>query len=137
MAPVTSKGEVDLLSVAETSDGDLSAVANKNKFVKLTATGIVLCSVLNERIYGVLTNKPATGKSAQIQIAGVAKVQAGAAVAKGDLVKTDATGRAITQTAEAVGVQVYTFGMALEAAGAAGDLIAVAIRPAITNLAIT
>lgn len=133
----TSKGEVDLLSTTETSDNDLSAAANKNKLVKHTATGIVLCSVLNEPVYGVLTNKPLAGKSAQVQISGIAKIQAGAAVAKGAYVKTDATGRVITQTAEAAGTLVHVFGIALEAAGAAGDLIAVAIRPMVVNNAVS
>jgi hypothetical protein len=132
-----SKGEVDLLTTTETSDADLSAVANKRKLVKHSATGVALCSVLNERVYGVLTNLPGLGKSAQVQIAGIAKCQAGAAIAKGDFVKTDATGRVITQTAEAAGTQVFVLGQALEAAGAAGDMIAVHIRPLVINLAVS
>jgi hypothetical protein len=132
----TSKGEVDLLSIAESADADLST--HKYKLVKLTATGVALASVLNERVLGVLTNKPnAAGKSAQIQVAGVAKLMAGAAVARGDFVKVDATGRAIPQTAEAAGVQVYVIGQALEAAAAAGDLIAVKLQGLVTNLAIS
>lgn len=136
MAAVTSKGEVDLLTVTESADADLST--HKNKCVKQSATGVALCDTLNERVYGVLTNKPsAAGRSAQVQVIGVAKVMAGAAIAKGAYVKVDATARVITQTAEAAGTQVFVLGQALEAATAAGDLIAVLIRPLVTNLAVS
>jgi hypothetical protein len=134
MAP--SKGAVDLLSIAESADADLST--HKYKLVKMTATGVALASVLNERVLGVLTNKPnAAGKSAEVQVAGIAKAMAGAAIARGDFVKVDATGRLIAQTAEAAGVQVYVVGQALEAAAAAGDLIAVKLQGLVTNLAVS
>ncbi|HEV8655640.1 MAG TPA: capsid cement protein [Candidatus Limnocylindria bacterium] len=132
----TSKGEVDLLTVSESADADLST--HKYKLVKQSATGVALCTTLNERAYGVLTNKPsAAGRTAQVQVVGVAKAMAGAAIAKGDFVKVDATARLITQTGEAAGVQVFVFGQALEAAGAAGDLISVLIRPLVVNLAVS
>jgi len=132
----TSKGAVDLLSIAESADADLST--HKYKLVKMTATGVALASVLNERVLGVLTNKPnAAGKSAEVQVAGVAKAMAGAAIARGDFVKVDATGRLIPQTAEAAGVQVYVVGQALEAAAAAGDLVAVKLQGLVTNLAVS
>ena len=48
------------------------------------------------RAIGVLLNNPdAQGKAAEIQIAGVAKVTAGATVTAGDNVQSDTTGRAI------------------------------------------
>ena len=132
----TSKGDVDLLTIAESADADLST--HKYKLVKMTATGVALCDTLNERVLGVLTNKPnAAGKSAQVQVAGIAKLMAGAAIARGAFVKVDATGRAITQTAEATGTQVYVIGQALEAAAAAGDLIAVKLQGLVVNLAVS
>jgi hypothetical protein len=137
MAAVTSRGEVDLLSIALTSDNDLSAAANKNKLLKQTATGVVLCTALGDRVIGVLTNKPLAGKPAQIAVIGVAKCQAGAVVAAGDFVKTDATARAITCAGEAAGTLVEAFGIALEAAGAAGDMISVLLTRAVINRAVS
>src|SRR6266516_4517354 len=131
----TSKGEVDLLSVSFPSDADLSAAANRSKLVKLTSTGIALCSALGDRVLGVITNKPALGRMAQVQVVGVAKCQAGAAVAIGDYVKCDATGRAITCTGEAAGTLVEAFGIALEAPGAAGDLFSVLLTRSVINRA--
>jgi Uncharacterized conserved protein (DUF2190) len=57
-----------------------------------------------------------------------AVVEAGAAVARSSPVTADATGRAIS-AAPAAGVNMFTAGIALETASAAGDLIRVLLVP--------
>jgi hypothetical protein len=56
-----------------------------------------------------------------VQFAGIAKVKAGAAVAIGARLSVDSSGRAVTAGAAA------TFGIALSAAGAANEIISVAL----------
>lgn len=70
---------------------------------------------------GVLQNKPnAQGIAASIHQTGISKVVAGAAVAAGALVTTNAAGRAITAT-----TGDFVSGTALEAAANDGEVIAV------------
>ncbi|SRR6266511_1341529 len=125
----------NILTISRSADSDLSA---KQFFLmKATATGCDLNGTLNGPILGVLTNAPTAGKAAAVQVEGVARVVAGAAFAIGDYVKSDAAGKAIKQTAEAVGTQVHVIGMALEAAGADGDQVDILIRPVVVNLAVS
>lgn len=125
----------NILTITRSADADLSA---KQYFlVKATATGVALNDTLNGPVLGVLTNDPVAGKGAAVQVQGTARVVAGAAFAAGDPIKSDAAGKAIKQTGEAVGVQVYVIGMALQAAGADGDQVDIHIRPYVVNLAIT
>jgi len=75
---------------------DLSA--HQFKFVKLSGTGlqVVVCSAAGEPAIGVLQDKPdVVGKSASVATLGVSKIVAGATVVPGDLIKTDAQGRAV------------------------------------------
>lgn len=74
---------------------------------------------------GVLQNDPgALGEPANIQTFGVSKMVAGAAVAAGAQVMSDATGRAITATATN-----FSGGIALQAAANADEIIAVLVMP--------
>lgn len=59
---------------------------------------------------------------------GIAEVTAGAAVTRGALVMSDASGRAITAAA-AAGTNVRYVGVALANAGAAGEIIPVDVHP--------
>src|SRR5687768_2741480 len=118
---------------------DLSA--HQFKFVKLSGTGlqVVVCSAAGENAFGVLQDKPdAQGKAASVATLGVSKVVAGGAIAPGDLVTTDAQGRAIaaakasTNTADAgaasdplVGSHVQGVAMT---GGATGQLISVDLQ---------
>ncbi len=117
---------------------DLSA--HQYKFVKLNGTGqVVVCGAAGESAFGVLQDKPnAAGKAACVATLGVSKVVAGAAVAPGDLVTTDAQGRAVaavkasTNTADAGAasdplVGSYVQGIALTA-GAVDQLISVDLQ---------
>lgn len=75
---------------------------------------------------GVLQNKPqVVGHAATVAIFGISMVEAGGAVAAGDVVGPDATGRAVTGGTPAAGI-------AIRPAGAAGDLIPVLLRTDLT-----
>lgn len=76
-------------------------------------------------VIGVLQDKPAVGDPALVQYAGITKWEAGVAVTKGAKITVDATGRAITAAATA---SHSVYGIALEAASAAGSIIAVAFQ---------
>src|SRR6266508_4939984 len=95
----------NILTITRSADVDLSA---KQYFlVKATATGVDLNATLNGPVLGVLTNDPVAGKGAAVQVEGVARVVAGGVFAAGDYLKSDAAGKAIKQTAEAAGTQVF------------------------------
>lgn len=78
---------------------------------------VTLQSVAGAICYGVLQNAPAQGAAANVAIAGITKVVAGAAITAGVELQADTNGRAITF---ASGRKV---GMALESAAGAGAMI--------------
>lgn len=71
---------------------------------------------------------PALGERCDIIVVGIAWIEAGAAITRGNLVTSDATGRAVTP-APAAGTNNRYVGIALESASAAGDIIPVSIHP--------
>ena len=78
---------------------------------------------------GILYDKPdAAGKAASVVIFGVARVKAGVAIAVGQEVASDASGKA---KASATGNRVL--GRALEASSADGDIIKILFRPSTTT----
>lgn len=112
--------------VAYDSDADLSAeAAGQYRAVKRTATGFVLCVATDAAFLGVLQDDPAAGEPGTIKTRDVSKAAAGAAIAAGAAVTTDANGRFITAAATNVVV-----GRALEAAAAANDLFSLQIERA-------
>ncbi len=78
---------------------------------------------------GIIINKPAAaGRGGRIAGPGcIVKAEAGAAVAEGDIVMATATGRLITAT---TGTNVWTVGVAREAASGSGAYFACLIMPA-------
>lgn len=110
-----------------TASADYSPVANQFKAVKThTVAGqVVLCTVLGEGILGILQNKPTLNQSADVTVLGSTKAQAGAALAAGDKLMTNASGQVIT--AATVGSRII--GQASEAASAAGQIITIALVP--------
>jgi len=77
------------------------------------------CSSAGEIAIGVAQNTAsAAGQAVRVCILGVTKVNAGAAVTKGDTLQTDATARAI-----AAASADEVMGVAIETAAAAGDVI--------------
>ncbi len=100
-----------------------SASPNSGKhfrFVKVVGANTAgLCTAATDVHAGILQNKPqGAGHAATVGFSGVSAVVAGAAVAAGDLVASDAQGRAVTDA-------VNGRWQALEAASAAGQLIPV------------
>lgn len=73
--------------------------------------------------FGVAARDAVADGKVTVYTVGVLEVEAGAAVAAGALVASDADGRAVTATTGAY------VGRALDAATAAGDLIPVQFRP--------
>ena len=103
--------------------GDLSA--NKFHFVT-AASGVATLAGAGVHVVGVLQNDPAAaGRAAAIVTSGVSKVVAGAAVAANANVTPNASGRAVT-----AGMGDVVAGIALEAAGADGEIISVQLRAA-------
>lgn len=116
--------------LSEKAGADLS-VTGQYRAVKYDATGnIVQCSVAGEKSLGILVDKPASGQNGTVQVYGVAKWEAGAAVARDAYLTTDAQGRAIGATEAALGVSPAIEGSqvmakALRPAAAAGEIIPV------------
>lgn len=107
--------------VAFPADVDLS-VTGQYRAVKRTATGIDLCVAADAGFVGILQDDPLAGESGTVKTRDVSVAVAGAAVAVGARLTTDATGRLVTA---AVGNPVVA--QALEAAAAASDLFAVEV----------
>ncbi len=94
--------------------------AKKYYLVKLNATKqAILGAVATDSLIGVIQNKPKITEGALIRFGGTSKVVAGAAIAVGARVTTNAAGQAIATTT--IGDTVI--GQAVEAAGALGDVI--------------
>jgi hypothetical protein len=76
----------------------------------------------------------ATGKAViAVRVLGIARVLAGAAVARDSKVAVDATCRAVAVTRAAAGAQpAAVFGIAMTAATQAGDMIDVLLTPGMT-----
>lgn len=104
---------------------DLSA--KQYTFVKISGTGVIGAAAATDIPVGVLLNDPADGETAAVAVSGVVKVKASAAIVAGVLVGTTATGTAVTLVA-GTDTTKYILGRAITAAGAAGDIITVAIN---------
>jgi len=104
----------------EVASADLST--HQFKAVVFTSTGWALAGVGAQDV-GFLQDKPTTDEVAQVLVNGVSKAVAGAAVAKGARLRTDATGRLVTAVATEEAVA-----RALTAAGAANEILSVDAR---------
>lgn len=78
-------------------------------------------------IVGVALYDAAAGQPGSIQVAGVARVKLGGAVAAGDPLTSNASGQGVAAS-PTIGVNAYIVGVALEG-GASGDLIDVLLAP--------
>lgn len=94
----------------------------KDTFVIVTSAGerTVATPAAGAKADGVLLNDPVTGVAAAVAVFGRVKVVAGAAIAAGAEISTDAQGRAIAATGTNI-----RLGKTTEAATAAGQLITV------------
>jgi hypothetical protein len=104
--------------------------------MKLSATGVTTAGA-NERVYGVLTNDPVALKGASIQTEGVVLVKAGAAIARGDYLKSDATGRAVPAAGEAAGTLVEVFAIARTACANADEFVEALLTRVVINRAVS
>lgn len=103
---------------------DLSA--NQYYAVKVNSSGqIALCSVLGEVPTGILQNKPTSGQAAEVRHGGTSKAVAGAAITAGASVMVNASGKVITLATTGSNA----IGIALESAGADGDIIEILVKP--------
>lgn len=101
---------------------DLSS--NQYYAVKVNSSGqIALCSSAGEFVVGILQNKPTSGQAADVRHSATTKAVAGAAITAGARVMTNASGKVITLATSGS----IACGVALEAAGADGDIIEVAL----------
>ncbi len=100
------------------------------RLVKLSAAETVVpAAAAADASIGVANEvAAASGERQDVVMAGIAFVEAGAAVALGALVMSDASGRGITAAA-AAGSNVRVIGTAIDAASAAGDVIRVLVSP--------
>lgn len=100
------------------------------RLVKLSAAEtVVLSTAADDRFIGVANEvAAASGERQDVVLDGIAFVEAGAAVALGAYISSDASGRGIT-AGPAAGVNNRIIGLALDAASAAGDVIRVLICP--------
>lgn len=105
-------------TITLTAGADLTAA--QFKFVKVSSGAVVLGGAGNDCV-GVLLNKPNIGEAAEIQIGGVAKVQADAALATTyTKIMSSSDGQAAAATSTN-----HVLGRTLTTAAAAGELVEV------------
>ena len=99
-----------------------SAINGQYLAVKLGASdnSVVLASAGTDAILGIVENKPLAGEGASVAISGIAKFTAGAAVALGAQVTSDANGKLVTATTGDI-----VIGRCVQAAGAEDEIGAV------------
>lgn len=117
---MSARTEIKLAVGSLVAAADLSA--KQHYLVKISAANTVNLAGDGEAVFGVLLNKPTAGQACEIGVGVILPVIAGDAVAAGASVAADATGRAVTATEGE-----YIFGIAVEAAGAAGRQFAVRV----------
>lgn len=111
-----SRQSISVLALTVTAGGTIA----ENRFV--TPAGAQAGADANT--LGVCRQAAVVSDKVTVDVLGTAIVEAGAAVAAGASLKSDASGRAITWVTSGAKV-----GIALEAAGAAGQMIEVLLVP--------
>lgn len=90
---------------------------------------VVAAAAATDNIIGATEDvAPASGERTDVALVGIAYVTAGAAITRGALLTSDASGRVVT-AAPAAGANNRIVGTAMEAATAAGDVIRVLLNP--------
>lgn len=100
------------------------------KVVVISAAMTVNLAAVAGKVYGLLQNKPIAGEAAEVTRLGVAKGMAGAAIAAGATVSSDANGKLRTAV-----TGDYPLGQALEAASADLQIISIELAPSLVPLA--
>jgi hypothetical protein len=106
---------------------DLSA--KQYTFVKISGTGVVSTAAVTDAPIGVLLNDPKEGETAAVAVSGVVKLKASAAITAGAPIGTTNAGLGVTLVPGTDDTK-YIVGRAITAAGAANDIITVAISTA-------
>ena len=105
------------------ASADLSA--SQFRFMSVDSSGQLAATGDGAAADGVLQDKPAAaGRAGLLQIGGRTKVEAGAAVTNGAQVASDSVGRVVPAASGDV-----ILGRALNAASAAGEVIAIIFQP--------
>lgn len=111
-----------LRSISVEASGDLSA--SQFRFMVVDSNGQLAAAGAGAATDGVLQDDPdAAGKAGELGVEGVSKCEAGAAVAAGDLVASDASGKCVTASTGNV-----VAGRAMSAASADGEIISVLLK---------
>ena len=108
-------------SITLLAGADLSAA--QFRFVKTNSSGYAVLAGAGEMANGAVQNDPEMEQAAVVDISGVTKVEAAAAINPGALVASNGDGKAVTATAED-----YALGTALET-GADGRIISILFQP--------
>ena len=116
----------------EFRDDDLTLIAGSDlsalKHTIVRITGEQTCgvaTVATQKPEGILQNKPVSGAAALVRTRGKSKAVAGAAITVGARLMWGTGGKVITLS----GTTNYVIGVALQAAGADGDLIEINVQP--------
>lgn len=111
---------------------EAGATVNARRIVTQSAANIVIqASAVSTRSIGVTDTLSAnTGERIDVIHAGIAFLEAGAAITLNANITSDASGRGVA-AAPSAGVNNMTIGVALEAASAAGDIIRVLVAPGV------
>lgn len=109
-----------------TADGAVT----RNRFVE-TGTNdedAAMVNGLGDQVIGVALETAADNASVQVAHGGIVIVDSGAAVTRGNLVRSDASGRAVAYT-PGVATATRAAGVALESAAGAGERISILLIP--------
>lgn len=119
--------EVPLFKLTREAAADLST--KQFTFVKLNSSGqAAAVSGTTDDPIGVLQNDPsAAGRAAEIMVAGVSEVIAGGALTPGNIVSTDASGRAVAVT-PGTDTTRYSVGRVLIGCSNAGERATIAFN---------
>ena len=115
--------EYELKNLTLTAGEDFSSVG---QFRAVTVTDDDACESLaasSNLVVGILQNNPPEGSACEVGYAGVTKAEAGGTVGAGVHVVADADGKVVAAGTGGAGTQVL--GLALNGAGADGELISV------------
>jgi hypothetical protein len=114
--------ELSLFDVSLEAGEDLSNA--QFLAVALDSYGKVVKAKSDTLPIGILQDKPASGRAANVRMLGISKVVAGGAFAVGSVLAADDEGRLI-----AASTGHYPIGIALEAAAEAGQVVTAFILP--------
>jgi hypothetical protein len=107
----------------------LSGFGGSGQFLGVSITAaraVTNITASTTKPYGILQNDPTSGFVADVGVFGITKAVAGASITAGNQLMFDSSGRVITYTTPGTNEHV---GIALEAATAANQVIAIFLQP--------